>query len=265
MKYTAAIFAVTASLVWASVAQAQEPDVVYFGDDKIEVSEEQAERIREVQKRFDEESELQRKQLQELTKSLASQRAAVDTAKLNLLSAGQRAALAIRRQKRQEEEWRTRQANEIEHIKNLLPILEKLRATKSFSILEGPQRKGMDLPKAPVDEQSIVYVGKHFFFSDPLALPPDEEIAAVATAGSYKSFGAYLGGKLCGGFHPDANLRFITEHGTVQVLVCFGCAEAMLIDGESRLMVEIEREAYNALRDICMRNFRHRAHIGIPK
>ncbi len=259
------IFAVTASLVLASIAQAQEPDVALFGVDMIEVSKEQAELISEVEEKFYEESELLEEQLQAVKKSIASKRAAVDTAKLNLLSADQRATLAMSRQQRQEDEWRTRQVDEIEHLNNILPILEKLRTTKSFSILEGPQRKGMALPTAPLDERSIVHVGEHFFFSDPLALPRDDEIVAVATASSYKSFSAYEGGKLCGGFHPDANLRLITEHGAVQVLVCFGCAEAKFVDGESQLMVEIEREAYNSFRDICLRNFRHRAPIGKAK
>lgn len=224
----------------------------------IELTDEQFEKIQDVESQFNEEIKLLENDLDRITKRIATRHTEYENATLGLLTSEQKSALAAERTKRQEEEYRKTQSKEIEHLKKLLPILEKLRSTESISILEGPQRTGKDLPMAPLNDQSVVHVGKHFFFAEPLALSRDDEILALATVSSYKSFGAHLEGKFCGGFHPDANIRLMTEHGTVQALLCFGCQEIKFIDGDNHLMVEVETDAYRILRDLCLRNFKQR-------
>lgn len=256
MQELKAITRITACWMVISIATAQDRSDVFIND-VIELTDEQFDQIQEVESQFNEEIKILEKDRDEVIKRITAKHTEYENKRLGLLTSDQKSVLTAERRKRQEEEYREVQSREIEHLKKLLPILEKLRSTESISILEGPQRTGKDLPTA-LNDQSVVHVGKHFFFAEPLALSRDDEISALATMSSYKSFGAYLEGKFCGGFHPDANIQLLTKHGTVQALLCFGCQEVKFIDGENHLMVEVETDAYRILRDLCLRNFRHR-------
>jgi len=155
-------------------------------------------------------------------------------------------------------------AKDVEHLAQLLPTLKKLKAIKSVTVLEGLEREGMNLPKPPPNGAAMVQVDTHFFFEQPLELNGDDQLALRETLGNYRSFDAYGGGKFCGGFHPDANIQLVTDDGTIQMLVCFGCAEMRIGDGASNLMVEIDKDAYSTLRTMCRRSFRHRQGRLIP-
>ena len=134
-----------------------------------------------------------------------------------------------------------------------------------MTLLEGPEHKRMEMPKAPADGQSVEFVGEHFFFKEPLVLNREDELSVLSTASSYKSFRPFRGFKGCGGFHPDLNIRMTTQHGVVQILVCFGCAEVLFVDGENRALVEIEGAAYQTLFNVCRRNFRQRDPVARGK
>jgi hypothetical protein len=239
-------------------AQAQESSTVFFGDEEVEVSEEQANQIREAENEFMFESEEIERQLRKLNDQLAVKRQSFETKKLSFLTPSQADVISARRFQSGEAQLREQQANDIQHLRELLPILEKLQTRKSITVLEGPQRKGTELPTVSADDQSVEHVGGHFFFKEPLVLNREDELSILSIASSYTSFRPFGGPKLCGGFHPDANIRVATQHGTVQILVCFGCGEALFIDGENRALVEIERDAKQTLHTVCLRNFRQR-------
>lgn len=146
---------------------------------------------------------------------------------------------------------------DVAYLKSLLPILEKLKAIQSMTVLEGTARKEEDLPKPPKGP-AVVHVDKHVFFEPQLDLKSDDELRLREVVRSFRSFSAYAGDKFCGGFHPDANICFVTEHGTVQMLVCFSCHDVQIIDGKTALMVGLEDDAYEDITRICSRRFRHR-------
>jgi hypothetical protein len=239
-------------------ANAQESSTAYFGDEAVEVSEEQAEQIGEVEEEFKTELNTLEQQLEELTEKLAIKRKELESKRLNLLTPQQREAMLAERFKSGEALLRDKQAGEIRHLRILLPILEKLKTRQSITVLEGPERKSMELPTAPADDSSVEHVGKHFFFKEPLVLNSEDELAILSTVTSYRSFHPFRGLKFCGGFHPDANIRIVTQHGTIQMLVCFGCGEVLFVDGENRVHTDIESTAYQTLRVVCLRNFRKR-------
>lgn len=239
-------------------AYAQESSTAYFGDEAVEVSEEQADQIREVEEEFKTELNPLEQQLKELTEKLAIKRKELESKRLNLLTPQQKEAMLAERFQSGEALLRDKQAGDIRHLRILLPILEKLQSRQSITVLEGPERKSMELPTAPADDPSVEHVGKHFFFKEPLVLNSEDELAILSTATSYRSFHPFRGLKFCGGFHPDANIRIVTQHGTIQLLVCFGCGEVLFIDGENRVKADIESTAYQTLRVVCDRNFRKR-------
>jgi hypothetical protein len=154
--------------------------------------------------------------------------------------------------------WPEKIAKDIDHLNRLLPVLSKLRKIKSVDILEGPARHEGQPPKTPPAGAAIVYVDKHFFFEKPLDLDDDDELSLREFATNYRSFGTYEGEKLCGGFHPDANIRIITDQGVVQMLACFGCSQIRVIDDTTDMMMELEEEAHRTLATLCDRRFRHR-------
>jgi hypothetical protein len=199
-----------------------------------------------------------------MEEAIAGARIANAAAINDVLTQDQQATLGDMFREFRESESQEQLARDVEHLAQLLPTLKKLKAIKSVTVLEGLERKGMDLPKPPPNGPPMVQVGTHFFFEQPLELDEDVQLAIKETVGNYRYFGAYAGGKFCGGFHPDANIRIDTDHGMIQMLVCFGCAEIRIVDGAGELMVEIEKEAYWALEAICRRSFRHRKAGVIP-
>jgi hypothetical protein len=258
MNRILAILILTICWTYGLGANAQESSTEFFGDEAVEVSEEQADQIRELEEEYTTELEPLDQQQEELSDKLFIKRKEFQEKKLSILTPQQREAMLAERFKRGEAKLREKQAVDIMHLRELLPILEKLQTRQSISVLEGPQRKSMELPTAPADDSSVEHVGKHFFFKEPLVLNSEDELLFLSTATSYKSFSPFSGFKGCGGFHPDANIRIATQHGTIQILVCFGCREAMIIDGENLVHTDIESTAYQTLRAVCLRNFRKR-------
>ncbi len=235
---------------------AQEKDIAFFGDDIVDVSAEQNERFIELEERLGGEVESIKDEIDEKRAVYEKKRELYETARLEILSLEQRDDLAKMRRQRVVRESREQHSRDVEFLAKLLPILREMHSQKTMQIFEGPQRKGIDKPEAPIEKDSVHYVKKYFFYKEPLNLSEDDEIAVSATIGSFRSFGAYAGGKMCGGFHPDANIQIKTSQQTIQVLVCFGCAEAKFIVGDEELLVDLEDDAYNTLRRICFPNFR---------
>jgi hypothetical protein len=233
-------------------------EVVTLHDDKLELSESQQMTLTTIGDPYFYARNALVESRDALDKSIAELKASHAQAVRDALTQPQQAILAQLFREWKETESEGQLDRDVDHLTSLLPILKKLRAIKSVAVLEGLERKAMELPKPAPNGPAMIQVDKHFFFEQPIELDKDDELSIMQTVTDYRSFDTYAGGKFCGGFHPDVNIRLVTDHGIVQMLVCFGCAEIRIIDGGTELMVEIEKQAYSALEMICRRTFRHR-------
>jgi hypothetical protein len=234
-------------------ARETKPDV----EKTLEVSEEKEEVISDIDVSFNRAKNALRETRRALEQAIVEARQAQSAAIRAVLSEEERDTLDDLLHGHRERLSRKQITADVAYLKSLLPILEKLKAIQSMTVLEGTARKEEDLPKPP-KVPAVVHVDKHVFFEPQLDLDLDDELRLREVVRSYRSFSAYAGGKFCGGFHPDANIRLVTEHGMVQMLVCFSCHEVQIIDGKTALMVELEDDAYEDITRICSRGFRHR-------
>ncbi len=156
-------------------------------------------------------------------------------------------------------------SRDIEFLPKLLTFLREIENMQTLEVLEGPQRADDGTIPAPKSDEPVVRVDTHWFHSEPLVIEADDSVTLAATIRNYKSFAAYAGGKFCGGFHPDANIRIRTRGGDVLILVCFGCAEARIIAKDVDIKVELETEAYSKLRSVCYWAFRRHEVVRPPQ
>jgi hypothetical protein len=90
------------------------------------------------------------------------------------------------------------------------------------------------------------YHGYCFEFSE--WSPSPEFRTLVHSAFTQKhSFKQYGGPKLCGGYHADFLAEFTTSTGTTQFMVCLGCHEVLVFAPSGSGIVELSRDAYDAL------------------
>lgn len=86
------------------------------------------------------------------------------------------------------------------------------------------------------------------FYRDPM--PLSDETADVLTsmasaAGSFRTFG---GEKRCGGYHPDFALAWVGPTERAMALLCFGCNEALLVDGGDPVRADLHADFSGVLR-----------------
>lgn len=62
-----------------------------------------------------------------------------------------------------------------------------------------------------------------------------------------KSFRAYRGPKLCGGYHADFLAQFETSQGKHTFLVCLGCHEVIVVSSRGSKIVELSTQSYDIL------------------
>jgi hypothetical protein len=235
---------------------AQDGEFAFFGDDTIAISSEQSERFDELEEGLGTAVDSMRDEIKKLQTEYEAKRKFFETARLNLLTPAQKAELQKTRRTRLLNESAQQESRDIDFLAEFLPILRDMKTIKALSVLEGPQRTGNGEIQPPNSNDTVIFVGKHYFFSSPLKLDEDDELSLTSTVRNYKSFAAYAGGKMCGGFHPDANIQIKTANTAISMLICFGCSEARIISGDVDRMVELEPHAYSTLRTICYRHFR---------
>jgi hypothetical protein len=88
------------------------------------------------------------------------------------------------------------------------------------------------------------------FYSEPLALMPEDAEKLKALLGDATRFASFSGEKRCGGFHPDYAVEWTVEGQVYHCLVCFGCGEVKIYGplGESRF--DMERDTEKRLRSV---------------
>lgn len=224
---------------------------------EVEVTVEQSEKLFQIERSYAEKLGNLYEQVCVAKKQLQSKEEAYQAAQFDILTPAQRDSVDAEHR----ENVRYRMDIDVDYLAQFLPVLKKLRRVQSMTLLEGPERTETKLPVAPQDDGTVIHVKEHFFFKEPLVLTRDDEISLLDAICNYKAYGPHFG-KLCGGFHPDVHIQLETEEGAVQMLVCFGCAEAKFLHGEAEAWVDIEEDAYRQIKNICERNFRKRGGGG---
>lgn len=245
----------TAMILSLSCVGAQEITSANFGDDDIEVSNEQEVHLQDLEENFGYELASLLKKIEQLKSEYEQRREQFEIKRLAILTPAQKIELDKRRRERIEKESIRQQEKDIDFLTKLLPILRDMQSIEALEILEGPQRTGEGTIPLP-ENQDVVYVDKYYFYEDPLVLNADAKITIESILRSYKSFAAYQGGKFCGGFHPDAIIKVRTQEAPISFLVCFGCAEARIIAKDSDFMVELEPHVYSTLKSVFYSCFR---------
>jgi hypothetical protein len=107
--------------------------------------------------------------------------------------------------------------------KTFTPIAEGIRQAKTLTLYEGVplHLTGRFKPGEKPPQSDMVEVGKHLFYSTPLA-PATDTVEALrhlcASEGSYLPYEA----KKCG-FHADFCMQWKEGGRDYRVIVCFGC------------------------------------------
>lgn len=243
-----------------TLLHAQDAPLIFFGDDTVEVSISQDARFTELEETLGNEIASLKEKIDDLKAEYQRKLTLFEKRRIDILTPDPKAKFEKDRWDRIERESIRQHASDIDYLAKMLSLLRDIQTMETFEILEGPQRANDGKIPLPSDSDSVVYVDKHYFFSEPLAIDSDARVTIAAILRNYKSFAAYEGGKFCGGFHPDANIKLKTRDASISVLLCFGCAEARIIGKDIDMMVELEPDAYSALRTECYRHFRkHKA------
>ncbi len=91
-------------------------------------------------------------------------------------------------------------------------------------------------------------VAGYRFHDKPARLAPETLATLAKHLTAPSSFLPYTGPKLCGGYHADFAAEFNETGETVQVLVCLGCHEAILVSPNGSLITDLAQPAYRDIR-----------------
>lgn len=99
--------------------------------------------------------------------------------------------------------------------------------------------------------KKVFEVGAQYFYVKPLAVSDDDRKALPELFQAIDVFAPFRGEKLCGGFHADYLLEWRQkDERLVQVLVCFSCHEALVIDASGSLRSDLTEKGYTGLRGL---------------
>ena len=112
----------------------------------------------------------------------------------------------------------------------------------SLTLLEGLPHPAWEkaLLEGELERPDIVRVADCPFYKDPMELRREtvRELEQLVT--DPRCFATWGGEKRCGGFHPDYALVWNESHTVSNVLLCFGCDEALLVTQGRRRRVDVE-------------------------
>ena len=104
---------------------------------------------------------------------------------------------------------------------------------ENIYLYEGLPHQNMSDEFEKESKRSDVKLKAGFHFYDPkLAIDENTAKALKAILVSSSSYKSHTGEKKCGGFHPDFGVFWRVEQKEFSVLICFGCGEIKLIDGD---------------------------------
>lgn len=86
----------------------------------------------------------------------------------------------------------------------------------------------------------------------PGEITPNEVTEAVINhLWSGKAFKPWYGEKLCGGFHADYCLRWESDEGRFDIMICLGCGEALLFHDGEALRCDLRYDFLNLLHGLA--------------
>ena len=85
-----------------------------------------------------------------------------------------------------------------------------------------------DLLAAERRTKAVVELDGYPFYQEPLTLAPQDAESLFARLGNPAAYRAWLGPKLCGGFHPDYAVEWHVGGSRYRALICLGCGEFKL-------------------------------------
>lgn len=88
----------------------------------------------------------------------------------------------------------------------------------------------------------------HLFYQGTRALSPADDRRLHQLVSDASSFKKWRPGKRCGGFHADYAASWSKSGRKRTVLICFGCHEALVIEGTKTTHFDLERKAYDQIK-----------------
>lgn len=116
--------------------------------------------------------------------------------------------------------------------RNLLTRLTSaIASAERLTLHEGlpHQREERALMEAERRSKPVQELHGYWFYKEPLAPSAEDVKRLTQVLSTPATFKRSLGGKLCGGFHPDYAIEWQQGSSVYRVLLCFGCREAELI------------------------------------
>lgn len=139
-----------------------------------------------------------------------------------------------------------------QYLKGMGSILPVIGDATTVELYEGLKRTGMNAFVMAEPDEDTFKVLSHTFYKPKLTLTALDTTTLQGICSDYRSFAGYRGGKFCGGFHPNVLIRFSGPDGQIDMLLCFGCSEALIKTDEKNVMLEIESPAYKKFRELIL-------------
>ena len=118
--------------------------------------------------------------------------------------------------------WKTR--------RQFAAIAAEVASSPKLVLYEGLPHERIDREgfRSALHTKPTIKIQKHFFFENPLEVPPEAVASLRSLCAATDSFRPWSPNKKCMGFHPDFALQWTKGDSTVSCLICFGCLEMQI-------------------------------------
>jgi hypothetical protein len=151
--------------------------------------------------------------------------------------------------------------------KNIKPLTEALAKAQGLVLYEGlpHQRWESDLLENELKEKKSIVL-RHFPFYEATIHPKEEDTKKLsAICVNRQSFERYGGLSMCCVYHPDWCLEWRDGNTVCQVLICFGCGEAILYGPKNVLHTRLNPAQGKELGEILQTYRKNRPKSEGPK
>lgn len=140
-----------------------------------------------------------------------------------------------------------------------LDIVNKVKTSDVF-IYEGlpHNRLEHEVYKSEKQRKHLIKIGNFLFYDIKNGLKDEEAKEILSILLNPENFKPYIGPKLCGGFHPDYDIKIITQVGYYHFQVCFGCHEIKIINHNKEHMIDMISETVDKLESRLIKYHKHR-------
>lgn len=229
-----------------------EQATLYVGGIEIEGSEAQSGLLFDLRVKYEEEFEELERTIEDAEFELKKKKSEHQSEILKILNSKQIQKLEAARLEEATNQLKARLEADNQYRQAMGSLLTLIGEAETVELYEGLKRTGMKAYVMPKPGEETFELMSYTFYQEKLAIDPQQTLLFQDLCSDYRSFAGYRGAKFCGGFHPDALLRFSGPAGQMDVLVCFGCHEVIASAGEDRFILEIEAPAYQRFREALL-------------